>query len=204
MHMLFKDYKDLLDESKGFGEKIIDEIVDNISAQITAFSKNQINYFKSKYDINIFVEIDEFRSNQAIIDALEDLMRLKDFHAVEYPNRLKCAAYLAYWWLQRQPILIKFEDATRKEEYLNKIKKVDLAHIIHANAYWLVAYVLGEIFLEKKLPCFSEQFKKDWKKETDFLFYYFCYRTFSPKDIEAFLSTAVLHPIWEIKDGVMS
>lgn len=62
---------------------------------------------------------DILRANQALIDTLEDLKRLKEFHPIHYPNRLKCAAYLAYWWLQRQPLTFYVSE----EQYVHVFAK---------------------------------------------------------------------------------
>ena len=130
-------------------------------------------------------------------------LRLKEFHPVQYPNRLKCAAYLAYWWLQRQPLTFSVPE-NKHREFFDKVKKEDVARLIHANAFWLVAYVFGELFSADELPCAGEnaQFAKQWDIGFDYIFYYFCYRARSPKSIEAFLATTLLHPTWEVKEGV--
>lgn len=203
MHIQYERYSDLLSEEEGFGLKIINEIIDNITEQVTFYCQERYQHYKEKYGIEIEIHYDVFRVNQAIIDTLEDLKRLKEFHPVQYPNRLKCAAYLAYWWLQRQPLSFTV-DEDKQEEFFDKVAKVDVARLIHANAFWLVAYVLGELFTEVELPCAkaNPQFQKQWNIELDYMFYYFCYRANSPKAIEAFLSTALLHPTWEVKEGV--
>lgn len=204
MHIQYENYKDLLSEKEGFGLKIIEEIVDNIVAQVILYCQAQEKYYKDTYGIELEINYDVLRANQAIIDTLEDLKRLKEFHPVQYPNRLKCAAYLAYWWLQRQPLTFSVPEE-REEEFFKKVKPVDVARVIHANAFWLVVYVFGELFTAKKLPCADEnpQFQKQWNLELDYIFYYFCYRADSPKSIEAFLATAILHPVWEVKEGVL-
>lgn len=203
MHIQYEKYSDLLSEEEGFGLKIINEIIDSITEQVTFYCQERFQYYQEKYNIKIEMHYDVLRANQAIIDTLEDLKRLKEFHPVQYPNRLKCAAYLAYWWLQRQPLTFSV-DEEKQEEFFDKVSKVDVARVIHANAFWLVAYVLGELFTKTELPCAKDnpQFQKQWQIEFDYLFYYFCYRASSPKAIEAFLSTTLLHPTWKVKDGV--
>lgn len=203
MYLQYESYDDILSEDKGFGKKIVEEIVDNITEQVTAYCQHQRQYYRKEYNLELLINYDEFRANQAIIDTLEDLMRLKEFHPVQYPNRLKCAAYLAYWWLQRQPLT--FSVATDQQEYfLTKATKADIARLIHTNAFWLVAYVFGELFSTEELPCATTNplFQKQWDVAYDYIFYYFCYRATSPKGIEAFLTTTLLHPTWEAKEGV--
>lgn len=203
MHIQYESYKDLWDEKIGFGRTIVDEIIDNVVEQVILYCHQRAEYYSSKYQIQLDINYDVLRANQAIIDALEDLKRLKEFHPVQYPNRLKCAAYLAYWWLQRQPLTFSVPD-DRQEEFFNKVSKEDIARVVHANAFWLVAYVLGELFTSTKTPCYQNhpEFEKQWDIEIDYLFYFFCYRVTSAKSIEAFLSTALLHPTWVVKEGV--
>lgn len=203
MHIIYEKYDDLLSDNKGFGKKIIYEIIDNITEQVAEYCKNQGQYYKSTYGIDIEMHYDDLRASQAIIDTLEDLKRLKEFHPVQYPNRIKCAAYLAYWWLHRLPLSFTIPQENRAEFY-NNAKKEDLVRIIHTNAFWLVAYVFSELFSAKELPCntTNPEHQKQWDVELDYIFYYFCYRAEAPKSIEAFLSTTILHPIWEVKEGV--
>ncbi len=203
MHIQYENYKELLSEEKGFGRKIVDEIVENIAEQATMYCIRQGEYYKDKYNVDVVIDYDVLRANQAIIDTLEDLMRLKEFHPVEYPNRLKCAAYMAYWWIQRKPITFSVPE-DKQEYFLKNASKEDISRIIHANEFWLVAFVFGEIFLSEELECAknNEEFQKQWDVELDYIFYFFCYRASSAKSIEAFLSTTILHPMWKIKEGV--
>ncbi len=201
MHLQYESYEDILSDSKGFGRKIVEEIVDNIVEQITAYCRQQKLYYANTYGVELAIHYDVLRANQAIIDTLEDLMRLKEFHPVQYPNRLKCAAYLSYWWLQRQPLTFAVPDE-QQDMFFSKASKEDVAKLIHANAYWLVAYVFGELFSPEELPCTEELFQKQWDIAFGYIFYFFCYRASSPKAIEAFLATTVLHPIWKVKEGV--
>lgn len=202
MHIKYENYDNILNEQNGFGEKIINDLIDNVTEQITQYCLERKSYYSTKYNIDIEVTFDVLRANQAVIDALEDLVRLKEFHPVSEPNRLKCAAYLAYWWLQRQPLMFSVPD-DKLEDFLKNCEKKDISQLIHTNAFWLVAYVLGELFTSDERECASNQeFQKQWDIELDYLFYFFCYRANSPKSIEAFLSAAVLHPLWKVKEGV--
>jgi len=203
VHIQYEAYKELLSEEKGFGRKIVEDVIDNITEQAVIYCQERGKYYKVEYGIDIEIDYDVLRANQAIIDTLEDLMRLKEFHPVEYPNRLKCAAYLAYWWIQRKPITFSVPEE-RQVEFFEKVSKEDIARLIHSNEFWLVAFVFGEIFLSDELPCAkgNPEFEKQWDIEFDYLFYFFCYRANSAKSIEAFLSTTILHPTWKVKEGV--
>ena len=203
MHIQYEKYSDILSDKVGFGKKNVEEIIVHISEQVIFYCQERTKYYKEKYGIDLEINYDILRANQALIDTLEDLRRLKEFHPVQYPNRLKCAAYLTYWWLQRQPLTFSVSDDTC-EEFLEKVSKEDIARVIHPNAFWLGAYVFGELFTSTELPCMKEnpEYERQWDVEFDYIFYYFCYRADSPKSIEAFLSTTLLHPIWEVKEGV--
>lgn len=203
MHIQFENYHGILSDTEGFGTKIVEEIIDSISAQVVLYCKERIKHYKEQYNVDIIVNYDILRSNQAIIDTLEDLKRLKDFHPVQYPNRLKCAAYLAYWWLQRQPLTFSLPE-DQEDDFFKNASKSDIARLIHTSAFWLIAYVFSELFTAKELPCALDdpKYQSQWDNEFDYIFYYFCYRANSPKSIEAFLSTTLLHPIWEVKKGV--
>lgn len=203
MFIQYGTCKELFSEEKGFGKEIIDDIIDNVTKQAIAYCQIQKKHYKDEYDIDIDIDYNIFQATQAIIDTLEDLKRLKEFHPVKYPNRLKCAAYLAYWWIRRKPITFSVSDEIQ-ESFFEKASKEDIAKFIHSNEFWLVAYVFGEIFSSDKLSCSEEnpEFDKQWNIEFDYIFYYFCYRADSAKSIEAFLSTSIMHPIWIVKEGV--
>lgn len=98
MHIQYEKYSDILSDKVGFGKKTVDEIIVHISEQVTFYCQERAKYYKEKYGTELEINYDILRAIQALIDTLEDLKRLKEFHPVQYPNRLKCAAYLAYWW----------------------------------------------------------------------------------------------------------
>lgn len=201
MHIKYTDYSNLFGE-KGFGGEIIDDIIQNITELVCEFCQRQIDYYFETYGLHITINYDALKAGQAIVDTLEDLTRLKEFHALEYPNKLKCAAYLSYWWLQRQPISLMLPEG-EEEKLLSEASDEDICRFIHANAFWTLTYSLGLIFTDKERECAkNEEFQRQWEVEFDYMFYVFCYRAISPKSIEGMLSTAVVHPIWEVAEGV--
>lgn len=67
---------------------------------LTSFSNDFSDQLKKQYYISDFksrISLDVDRVIQAVLEALDDLKRLKDFHPVKNPNRIKYASYLSYW-----------------------------------------------------------------------------------------------------------
>lgn len=202
MKVHYESCKDIFDEEKGFGENCVKEMLEALAAQILAYSNSRRDYYKNAYGIDLIIHFDELRAVQAVVDALEDLLRIKQFHTVIYPNKLKYAAYLSYWWLQRQPLMFSINEKD-KEKFFKVATKEDVARIVNVNAHWLVAFVMSMIFSEKQTVCAQNKaFVEAWVQECNYIYYYFCYRAISPKSIEAFLSTAIMHPIWEVREGI--
>lgn len=73
MHIIYEKYAEILGTENGFGEDVIEDIILNITEQVTQYCHERIQYYKAKYDIDIKVNFDVLRATQAIIDTLEDL-----------------------------------------------------------------------------------------------------------------------------------
>lgn len=41
MHIQYEKYSDILSDEKGFGRKIVEEIIDNITEQVTLYCKER-------------------------------------------------------------------------------------------------------------------------------------------------------------------
>lgn len=53
MYIQYEKYSDLLSEEEGFGLKIINEIIDSITEQITFYCQERYQYYKRKYGVDI-------------------------------------------------------------------------------------------------------------------------------------------------------
>lgn len=175
---------------------VYSDLLDSLSIFLKNFAK-QIEEVYPKLNFVEHVYLDENRAIQAVLEALDDLKRLKDFHPVDNPNKIKYAAYLSYWFIQRKPLLI------HNVVDISDDIKIRLDNI---NEYFLATYVLSQVFDRESNPhcCSNEidKYRQEWDKISNYLFYFLCYRAISPKSIEAFLIGSVLHPIWNINDGV--
>ncbi|MDR3001828.1 MAG: hypothetical protein LBU89_11260 [Fibromonadaceae bacterium] len=101
MHLEYKPIA-LIDGKKGFTKSYINEIRHELFAYVGGFSNKLSEEIKLELDL----KINESLFDQAIIDAIEDLKRLIDFHPTKTPNVIKEASYIAYWWLQRKPLTL--------------------------------------------------------------------------------------------------
>lgn len=201
MRLKIVTYEDLLKGSNKYSTEEIKQIYSNMLDSVILFIDAFSEQVKEHFGIENFkskVYFDDHKAIQAVLEALDDLKRLKDFHPVKNPNKIKYASYLSYWWLQRKPISID-EIATELPE--------DLAvRLYNFNEFFLVTYVLNELFNKDSLTCNCgdklKQYDKQWAQIQEYLFYFFCYRAITPKSIEAFLIGSILHPIWDTNEGV--
>lgn len=201
MRIRLEKARDLMEGPYAFTEQQIRDVVEMVWNQKESFLKKIVDLYKRKYNINIdpYIQFYMDRFEMAIIDALDDLKRLKEFHQVPHPNTLKYAAYLSYWWIQRKPLAI---------EKVNKLKIPPKAKVrlTSFNEFFCVLFVLTIVFNRTHVTCcnteLERKYLRDWDDAEGYLFYLFCYRANSPKNIEAFLSAATLHPFWEIRKGI--
>lgn len=141
---------------------------------------------------------------QALIDAFDDLMRLKEYHLTTNPNRLKEMSYIVFWLLRRKPITLDPETIVSNSK-LSDLLRVRLLFI---NESFCINLLLGATFpgpvpRENCTLCVEEgnrqlnYFKK-------FLLYYLVYRADSPKSIEAILMGTTIFPIWDVDPIIWS
>lgn len=202
MRLKIVTYENLLKGTNKYSAEEIRQIysnmLDSVLSFIEAFS-NQVNEYFGVEDFKSKVYFDDHRAIQAVLEALDDLKRLKDFHPVTNPNKIKYISYLSYWWIQRKPISIDDISIELPEELA--------VRLYNFNEYFLVTYVLNELFNNKSLSCCCNdkkirKYDQQWVQIQEYLFYFFCYRAISPKSIEAFLIGSILHPIWDTNEGV--
>lgn len=198
MKLEFVTYENLLKGENKYSLEMIREIFSKFIDALTLFVNDFSDELEKQYNINDFksrVFLDEERAKQSVLEALDDLKRLKDFHPVKNPNRIKYASYISYWWLQRKPLYIKTDSLNLSDDLVQRL--------INFNEFFLVTYVLNELFDKNMIECMCSNNKdkilyydQEWAQVQNYLFYFFCYRTNSPKTIEAFLRGSILHPFW--------
>lgn len=199
MRIRYKSAKDLMEGTHAFTEEQIKDVCKMVADQIEIFLDKISEMYQKKYKIDLPIRFYPDRFRMMIVDALDDLKRIKDFHPVDNPNTIKYAAYLAYWFIQRKPLAIESIDE------LN-IPAEATIRLTSVNEFFCVMFVLTLIFNRRKVACCmsdpDHRYKSEWEDAEGYLFYFFCYRAGSPKDIEAFLNAATLHPYWELHKGI--
>lgn len=196
MRLEFVTYENLLDGENSYSMDIIKNIFSEFIEALTLFSNDFSDQLGREYGIFDFknrISLDVDRAIQAVLEALDDLKRLKDFHPVKNPNRIKYASYLAYWWLQRKPVCIDVSNLNLADDLIQ--------YLVNYNEFFLVSYVLNELFDRDNLECKCNidkisAFDFEWMQVQSYLLYFFTYRANSPKTIEAFLRGSILHPVW--------
>jgi hypothetical protein len=194
MHLKYENFS-FTDEVKGFTEPYINGVI----------RKGLLEYAFEFYKIlskNIGVKLDlvisENLLDQVIVDTIEDLKRLVDFHPTRNPNTIKEVAYITFWWLKRKPLFI-VDDISKLK--INSAVKAKLNFI---NELFLIPYIEQRIFdFTKDIICKNrkiKEFEAQWEQAREYIRYFLQYRADSAKSIEAFIVTSTLHPIRALTD----
>ncbi len=198
MVVKYKTITDVVDKAKGYSEELLISYnkelllaIDQAEAEINKDNPR----IKIKYNADVL--------SQVVVDAVEDLKRIHDFHPIKNANAIKEAAYFGYWFIKRKPIYFSGKISQVKGSNEERIDKNKMS-IIFINEFATAIYILPKIFQLSKLDGLfqnnddaAEKNAEDWKKYFDNLLYHLAYRVESPKSLEAILTSLVLHPHWE-------
>ncbi|MDR2580523.1 MAG: hypothetical protein LBC85_05965 [Fibromonadaceae bacterium] len=197
MHLKYENFS-FTEEEKGFTKFYVNDVRAGLLEYAVVFSE----LLTQNMGVELDLRINEDLLDQVIIDAVEDLKRLVDFHPTKKPNTIKEVAYIAFWWLKRKPLIIN-----------NSISKLEIdpnkkAKLIFVNERFLLPYIEQRIFdFNKDIVCKSPsiaEFEAQWEKARKFMLYFLQYRADSAKSIEAFLITSTLHPVRALTDNFWS
>lgn len=93
---------------------------------------------KEKTDEEIEISLSGNRLKQAVVDALDDLVRLKIYHGISAPNRLKEMSNCAYWFLKHKPMFIDEEDIIYNTKFLGRGNGYFcVAHYMRCDLIWI-------------------------------------------------------------------
>lgn len=185
-------------------DKFTEEVVKSYMSEIVlAIEKTKEVLIKDNKALHLAWNNDQVI--QVVVDAVEDLKRIQDFHPIKNANAIKEAAYFGYWLIKRKPIY--FRDGLENvkgtsQENIDKRK----VNFLFANEYCAMVFMLPKIFtLSKELKDLDragidiDNLTDNWKKYLENLLYFLSYRAESPKAIEAALTGLIMQPKWDAK-----
>ena len=128
------------------------------------------NHFIEEAGYESHVECNERILFSLILDYYADLLRLKDFHGIEWIRTEKSFAYLIAWIVRRKPLQFVHYTENEKDIYVNE--------------RFATFLMLNECLLcgEKRFVGRENQSRLD--EYINLLFYYFKYRECNPQVIE--------------------
>ena len=180
-----RDYQELIHK---IGEKRFDSRFKELLKQINAFLD------EAKYDNN--VQCNERILYHVLLDYYSDIVRLKDFHDIQYTKTDKVMAYLIHWIVRRKPIQLKEFSDNEKDIFVNE----------RFACYKMINECLLQPVEENLSIKLSPEEITLYDKYIDLLLYYFKYRQVSPQVIELLIETfkiGRLFPTGKISDEKM-
>lgn len=203
MYLVFKHINDWFAQNEGL-EKKFQSTYGFILLSARDYANQIARMVKEKIGIDVQIEISELLLKQAIIDALDDLLRLKNYHPTDEPNPIKEMSYIVYWLIKRDPIRLVSEDVITDKGLSDIAQK----RLLFINEEFGVKLLMNAAFAgrQEKEECSHvyEQANKQLKYFKRFLLYYLVYRIDSPKSLEAILLGCTIHPVWKVDPVIWS
>lgn len=206
MIIKYRGIDNVIDDEKGYTEEYLTEHAYEILHTIDKTARNLMQVplpNGNKVSLGVEINYNPELITQILIDAVEDLKRIHDFHPINNSNAIKEAAYIGFWWQRRKPVIINGEISSisiegLNENQTNKIK----AKLLFINELCITHYVRPKIFNLVSGPykqCSTKKNIEEWSKARDHLIYFLAYRAENPKSVEEMLMRSTLHPIWPTK-----
>ena len=107
--------------------------------------------------------------NMVVLDYISDIVRLKEFHGIEFVRQEKIWAYTISWLLRRKPL--QYVEFTKEESD------------IFANERFAAFLFMNEVLSEGEYFVEGANSRK-YKEYLKLLFYYFKYRACDPQVVE--------------------
>ena len=147
--------------------------------------------------------------DNAIINAVSDIKRIRDYHQIGKAENLKFAAYVGFWLAKAKPYALKIDDynvspLTEKGVLQKGVKNLCFS----INEVFITEFVLTVIFANQ-IPqavvsisdicldaCNSHNYSLTSKDDVkDLLHYHLCYRLRCAQELELFLKGLLACPI---------
>ena len=166
------------------------------------YALHMSNSVKQKGKVKIKVEFSEVILKQCLIDAFDDLLRLKNYHPTEEPNPIKEMSYIVYWLVRHKPIRLVSEDVI----YNTQLSEIARTRLLFINEEFGVKLLINAAFeggIEqercKHMQVVGQSQIKYYKQ---FLLYYLTYRMDSAKSLEEIMLGCTIHPVWEVNSVI--
>lgn len=203
MHIVFRKLDDWFKKDPDLKDKY-EATYQFIQLAVKSFAKELDKSIEKQVGVHIDLELSEMLLKQALIDAFDDLMRLKEYHLTTDPNRLKEMSYIVFWLLRRKPITLVPETIISN----NKLSDLLRVRLLFINESFCINLLLGATFpgpipRENCVLCVEEG-KRQLNYFKKFLLYYLVYRADSPKSIEAILMGTTIFPVWDVDPIIWS
>ncbi|MCH5212752.1 MAG: hypothetical protein J1G06_07040 [Oscillospiraceae bacterium] len=153
---------------------------------------------QNKAGKTVKIVISEQLLKQSLIDAFDDLLRLKNYHPTKDPNPIKETAYIVYWLSRHKPIKLMTEEIVLD----NNLSEIARARFLFINEEFGIKLLVNSAFTGKNEKAVCAHIHKEAKRQLKyfkhFLLYYLVYRLDSPKSLEAMMLGCTIHPVWDV------
>lgn len=199
MHIVYKDTESWINQNPKLKKRFNDLDI-FIQKSIRDFSTRMSTQIFNKTNTQIKIEYSSQVLKQSLIDAFDDLTRLKNYHPIDNPNPIKEMSYIMYWFVRRKPIRLVTEDIVNNSNLSNNAK----TKLLFINETFATKSLLGSTFdKSRKIGCQFQNIDNIAEDQLllfeQYLLYYLVYRVSSPKEIEAILLGCTIHPIWNVE-----
>ena len=146
--------------------------------------------------------------HQAVINALSDIKRIKEYHSVGNVELIKFAAYIGYWLARAKPFALKLENYAAPIQKNGVMQCGVFNFCISLNEAFVADFIFAAVFckdveadvLSANNTCLHmrrEHGVKFLPSETilSSLHYYLCYRLRGAQELELFLKGLLACPI---------
>lgn len=203
MHIVFKRVDKWFEQNPGLKEKF-QYTYKTIYTAAHEYAVQMNKMAEARTSKSVEIVISEQLLKQSLIDAFDDLLRLKNYHPTDEPNPIKEMAYIVYWLLKHKPIHLISEDIVLNEQ----LSDIARTRFLFINEEFGVKLLLNSAFegRQPKEQCshMHEEASKQLKYFKHFLLYYLIYRLDSPKSLEATMLGCTIHPVWKVNPVIWS
>lgn len=198
MHIVFRNMDEWYHKDAGLQLKF-----QNTFEFISQAAKDYQETFNSHpalmgQNISIELRLSGMLLKQSLIDAYDDLLRLKNYHLTTDPNPIKEMSYIVYWFLRRKPITLESDEEIVDNTAISETVRTRLLFV---NESFCVNMLIAAAFLGQMKRDGCSQCTDEGEKQLHyfkkFLLYYLISRLESPKSLEAIMLGTTIFPIWK-------